>query len=173
MAPGAAVSGRGLGLEAWIKAQLAHPGVSHWKKLHAETRGSRGKLLPTGTAPPDFLIILRDGPALYLEAKEGADPRFGLARIEEHQARDLDALPGSVVVIRFLAVPRSTTVVVPWAALSRRWHEHHDSRQRAIKGTASLSPAEARALGVDVSGACGLVEALRQLAKDERRRGAA
>ena len=166
--------GRGKGLEAWVAGELAAAEavglVGHWRQLYPKVRAFRGKLIPAGDAPPDFLVVLQDGSAVYAEAKETARDRYPLEMVQPHQASDLSALPGSLVVVRFTEAP-PLTVALPWAALGPLWREHAGRSGRAPQGAASLTRDQALELGREVTtGAQALGWAIVDAARDAARR---
>ena len=166
--------GRGKGLEAWVASELAAAEaaglLSHQRQLYPKCRAFRGKLIPAGDAPPDFLAITQDGWAVYCEAKETAETRFRLDAVMPHQASDLSALPGSLVVVRWTESP-PLTVALPWAALGPLWREHAGRTGRAVQGAASLTRAQALELGREVgTGAQALGWAIVDAARDAARR---
>lgn len=130
----AAIAARASGdtLETWLDAQhraaLAAGvlvRVGHYGPAAVVTgkRDARGRLLAAieGTAPPDYLGILRGGRALVVEAKRRTgrlrcdDGREGIAA---HQREWLDAAHRSgalaLVVVEFVRAAGATRYAVPW-----------------------------------------------------------
>jgi hypothetical protein len=166
--------GRGKSLEAWVAGELAAAErvglLLHARQLYPKVRAFRGKLIPAGDAPPDFLAVLQDGTAVYCEAKEMARDRFPFEMVQPHQASDLSALPGSLVVVRWTESP-PLTVALPWAALGPLWREHAGRTGRAKPGEGSLSLDQALELGREVgTGAQALGWAIVDAARDAARR---
>lgn len=115
------------------------------KVLSAVTRG-RFSACWGGDGPPDFMGYLCDsGRAVCFDAKSCAGPRFPLAQIETHQARDLTAF--GPMGLPFIALRMGASAwVLPWHnALDSIWWRWSDGL--AERGDASLTAASCDRIG--------------------------
>jgi hypothetical protein len=142
-----------LALQGAQKAGHLH----HYLRLHPEMRVMGRRAIQSGDGPPDFLAFLRDLTPVFVEAKEvSSDPRWKFDWLKPHQASELSAFPGSQVLVCWLE--ERTTVAIPWRVLGPRWREHAGRTGRAAAGEASLTLAQAKALGTVVSRGFALVD---------------
>lgn len=149
---------KGKALEVWVAAQLAAGELagllSHWKQGYPKTGGRRGRKV-VDVGPPDFVAYDGAGVGAYIEAKECESRASWLFDwLHPHQAADLSALPGSMVVIAWSG---GATVAVPWRLLAPRWYAWAARTERAVAGTASLTLEQAEAIGTRVDGAALLL----------------
>jgi len=73
--------------------------------------------------PPDFVGVALGRPVVF-DAKSTAQPRWSLADLRPHQARDLEAAT-KAGAFAFIALDlRGERWVLPWALLSPRWVAH-------------------------------------------------
>lgn len=141
--------------------------VDVWFRCHPELQITRshpgGKIegFVKGNGPPDFVIAVKGGPVLLVDAKDCQQDRFGLDNIKRHQCdrfRDWDTDPMRVagLLLRF----HGRRFLLPWRpleALVDRWTMSKAKNGRAAPGTASLSLQQVQDLGLpfDESGWIG------------------
>ena len=93
--------------------------------------------------PPDYLL-LTEGMAVMVEAKEAHGKRWPLKNLHAHQARRMDGwrTHGGEAVVVLRHHQSGTAWVLPWQKLGPVWHAWDRGRQRGKKassGTASLN----------------------------------
>lgn len=113
-------------------------------------------LLPLGDAPPDFLAIA-DGTTYLFDAKSQEEGPWPLARLEEHQARALDAATlagcGRVVAGVVLSMERGRRVWwLGWRELAPLWWAWRRRVGVAPRGSASLSAEDCGRIGRECGG---------------------
>jgi hypothetical protein len=104
--------------------------------------------------PPDYILVSQ-GRAIALEAKQTAASRWPLKLLADHQAAALDAWEEHQGVGAVALQLGQVELVIPWRVLGPRWHAHRARTGRAASGEASLDLATATALGalsLDVEG---------------------
>lgn len=154
---------QGKGWEAYLKVwhdRYRRAGSAHIVKTEPPVK-VLGKPDPKGrfracwgsSAPVDFVGVA-GGRAVFFDAKDTDSPRFALSAVDDHQAACLDAAVAAGG-LAFIALRHRPTGmwVLPWSVLGPAWHRWRDSTRgsgRAAPGTASLSAAEIRDIGLPI-----------------------
>jgi penicillin-binding protein-related factor A (putative recombinase) len=127
-----------LGLAVAVRAYAPHKQIRRLK-------GAQAVVVFTGKGPVDYVIATRSV-TFHLDAKDCAALAWPLAKLEDHQARHLDAVTslrsdhvgGILLRLGIEASPRQW--FVPWRpGLRERWHAWNDAPGRAKPGTASIA----------------------------------
>ena len=126
--------------------------------------------------PPDYMLLC-DGLAVMVEAKEAKGDRWPLQNLKPHQAMRMSLWrkQGGEAVVVLRHHKSSTAWVIPWEKLAPVWNGWYARRKlgkKASSGTASLDLSKISRLGFSF-GRDGYLEVLKSSLSQERRKQSA
>ena len=133
-------------------------------------RGGQFVAVYEAEGPPDYLL-LSEGLAVMVEAKEAKASRWPLQNLKPHQAERMTqwCRQGGSAVVVLRHHQSNSAWVLPWQKLGPVWNGWYARRRvgkKAISGTASLDLSAISRLGLDF-GKEGYLEALRLSLQEE------
>lgn len=147
---------RGSALEVRLAAQhvvYLERGVARVHKTYAEARNVNGRIVYSAKGPPDFIGTIGGGRSVVFDAKESTrSPKFRLALVPQHQAKDLEAHARLGALVFIVASTTAGTWMLPWWPTVLAGKRRAGIGEAYWTGSTHLSPDQMDALGVRLNG---------------------